>query len=105
MDAQGLPVYYHKGTPAMIVKAFDNNIFACINEKVYSLDLIPKHELTSRNFAFSSSVAKPVKRCIPNMTHPWRQANFYKFVNKQKHRYAMDFESAAHSQAKFYALL
>jgi len=105
MDAQGLPVYYHKGTPAMIVKAFDNNIFACINEKVYSLDLIPKHELTSRNFAFSSSVAKPVKRCIPNMTHPWRQATFSKFVNKQKHRYAMDFESAAHSQAKFYALL
>ena len=102
MDAQGIPVYYHKGTPAMVVKAFDGNIFACINEKVYSLDLIPQHELSSRNFNFLPSVVKPIKRYIPTMNHPWRQSTFAKFVKSQKHHFEQDFESLIQSQALIY---
>lgn len=102
LDAQGLPVYYHKGTPAMVIKAFDGNVFACINERVYFLDLIPKHELSSKNFDIKPAF-KPIKRHIPAMTHPWRQAAFAKFIKKQNHRFEQDFESLIQSQALIYA--
>jgi hypothetical protein len=31
-------------------------------------------------------VEKPRKRYIPPMSHPWKQASFEKFMNKQAHR-------------------
>ncbi len=62
MDRKGYPVYYHKGTCCMVIKAFDENLFACVGERVYALDKIPEHEHTSRNFDFPKTVTKPKKR-------------------------------------------
>jgi len=86
VDCNGAPVYYHKGTSCMVVKAFDGALFACVAENVYSLDEIPQHEYTSRNFDFQETVIVPKKRYIPPMNHPWRQASFQKHINKQAHR-------------------
>jgi transposase len=84
VDDRGLPVYYHKGTSAIVIKAFDGKIFASINDHVYELDLIPTHELKSKNFDFSNELSKiPVKRKIPSMIHPWRKSAINKFVKNQ----------------------
>ncbi len=81
IDDRGLPVYYHKGTSAIVIKAFDSKIFASINEHVYELDVIPTHELKSKNFDFSNELSTtPVKRKIPSMIHPWRKSAINKFV-------------------------
>src|SRR5665648_573445 len=56
MDDMGLPVYYHKGTSVIVIKAFDGNILASINDKVYELDVIPTHELKSKNFDFVNNI-------------------------------------------------
>lgn len=85
IDCNGHPVYYRKGTSCMIIKAFDENLFACVGEKVYTLDEIPVHEHTSRNFDFPKVVVTPRKRYVPPMSHPWRQASFSKFIKKQAH--------------------
>lgn len=104
VDTHGYPAYYHKGTPAMVIKAFDGSLFTCISEKVYSLDVILDHELASRNFVFTAPIAKPLRRYIPPMSHPWKGNNFMKFVKKQKHHYDQPFDSAANSQALSYSL-
>lgn len=67
VDSNGNPVYYYKGTPALVIKAFDGRKYATINEKVYALDEIPIHEHTSRNFDFYKVSEKPRKRYIPPM--------------------------------------
>ena len=81
IDDRGLPVYYHKGTSAIVIKAFDGKVFASINDNVYELDIIPTHELKSKNFDFSNDFNTiPVKRKIPTMIHPWRKSAINKFV-------------------------
>ena len=86
LDANGRPIYHYKGTSGMVIQAFDQALFFCIGQTIYSLDEIPKHERTSSNFDFVKPEAKPRKRYIPPMNHPWRQASFKAYVNKQAHR-------------------
>jgi transposase len=102
MDSNGYPVYYHKGTNCMVIKAFDGNLFTCIDTKVYAMEEIPVHEYTSRNFDFPKTPSKPRKRYVPPMSHPWKQYAFSKHLNSQKHRDDMPFESLANTQALIY---
>lgn len=85
-DAQGLAVHYRKGTTAMVIKSFDGSLYTCINDMVYALELLPNHNLSSKSFDLAQLPDKPKTRYIPPMSHPWRQASFEKFKNKQKHR-------------------
>ena len=98
IDSNGLPVHYYKGTPCTVIKAFNNRLFSCVGEKVYALDLIPSHEVTSKNFEFVKVTKTPTKRKIPSMTHPWKLSSFKKHVKSQKHHYDDSFDLIANSQ-------
>lgn len=100
MDARGLPVYYYKGTPAIVIKAFNGNVLASINDNVYSLDVIPNHEHSSKNFDFSFDKSKaPVKRDIPPMSHPWRISAITKFLKNHIAHHKYTYDEIANSQA------
>ena len=100
MDARGLPVYYYKGTPVIVIKAFDGNVLASINNNVYSLDVIPKHEHTSKNFDFDFDKTKtPVKRNIPPMSHPWRISAITKFLKNHLAHHKYTYDEISNSQA------
>jgi transposase len=86
IDSNGYPVYYRKGTSGMVIKAFDGNLFFCVDDKVYSLDAVPDHQRISKNFDISTKQEKPRKRYIPPMSHPWKQASFERYLKKQEHR-------------------
>ena len=86
LDANGNPVYYYKGTSGMVIKAFNKELYFCVGKIVYALEEIPSHERKSKNFDFDTPEEKPKKRYIPPMSHPWKQASFEKFMNKQAHR-------------------
>lgn len=86
LDNNGYPVYYRKGTSGMVIKAFDSQMFFCIEEKVYALDIVPQHARTSKNFDILPVQEKPKKRYIPPMSHPWKQASFERYLKKQAHR-------------------
>ncbi|MBK5253923.1 MAG: hypothetical protein JJE03_05655 [Peptostreptococcaceae bacterium] len=45
VDDLGVAVHHHKGTSAMVIKAFDNHLYTCINEKVYVLEKLLNHKL------------------------------------------------------------
>jgi len=86
IDCNGYPVNYRKGTSCIVIKAFDNTMFLCVDEKVYALDAVPDHALTSKNFDIVPVEQKPKKRYIPPMNHPWKQASFERHLKKQAHR-------------------
>jgi len=70
----------------MVIKAFDGELYSCIGEQVYALELLPEHKLSSKAFDFATLPAKPKTKYIPPMSHPWKQASFEKYVKKQLHR-------------------
>lgn len=86
VDTNGYPVYYRKGTSGMVIQAFNGEMFFCVEEKVYALDIIPEHAHISKNFDISPVQEKPKKRYIPPMNHPWKQASFERYMRKQTHR-------------------
>lgn len=86
IDSNGFPVYYHKGTSGMLIKAFNKDLYFTVGETVYALEEIPIHEHKSKNFDFDTKIKEPRKKYIPPMSHPWKQASFEKFMNKQAHR-------------------
>lgn len=86
LDARGMQVHYRKGTKTMVIKAFDGNLFCCVNDKdIYALEAIPKHEQKSKDLDADYVAAKPEKKYIPSMDHPWRRDTFSKFVQSQEH--------------------
>jgi transposase len=86
VDANGHPVHYHKGTSGIVIKAFNNELYLCINERVYALELLPEHVPSSKNFDLAVIPKAPKKHYIPPMSHPWRKSSFENYCKKQAHR-------------------
>lgn len=93
-NANGIPVHYHKGTNATVIQAFDGQMFTCIKDKTYALELLPEHELSSRNFDLVETPKKPKKKWIPPMNHPWRYEQVKKYAEQQKHRKDIEDDAA-----------
>lgn len=86
LDSNGNQTHYRKGTKVMVVKAFDESLYCCVNDKdVYALDLIPEREEKSKNIDLDYQEHKSKKTTIPPMNHPWRRFKFGRFVKSQKH--------------------
>jgi len=86
VDSNGLAVHYRKGTTAMVIKAFDGELYTCINEQVYALEHLPDHQPSSKAFDLAPLPKEPKKRYVPPMSHPWKRDSFERFLKKQKHR-------------------
>ncbi len=85
VDENNSDVYHRKSTDALIIKAFDGQLFASINDKVYGLDEVPLRETYSKNFDILKETPKEKTIHIPGMSHPWKQASFNKYLKKQAH--------------------
>lgn len=86
MDSNNMQVHYQRGTKALVIKAFDGNLYCSVNDKhIYALDEIPKHYSKSKELDLEYEDEKPKKRYIPPATHPWRSDSFWKFVKIQEH--------------------
>ncbi len=86
VNSQGAAVHHRKGTTAMVIKVFSGELFSCIGEQVYALELLPGHRPSSEAFDLAVLTDVPKKKYIPPMSHPWRQASFEKYLKKQPHR-------------------
>lgn len=86
INSNGNPVYYYKGTHCLVIKAFNGELFGCINEQVYALEEIPTHQHSSKNFDFKKLNKKSKRKYIPPMSHPWKRSSFEKYLENQSHR-------------------
>lgn len=48
VNSQGIAVHHRKGTTAMVIKSFNGELYGCIGEQVYALELLPEHKPTSK---------------------------------------------------------
>ena len=86
IDKNGNPIHYHKGTKVMVIQAYDKQQFCCVNDKeVYSLEEIPKQQITSKEFDLEHKEIERKPKYIPPMSHPWKRQSFERFVRSQKH--------------------
>lgn len=96
LDSNGHQVHYTKGTKVMLIKAYDNNLYCCVNDKdVYVLNEVPEHEAKSKDIDFDYQKPEPKKQYIPSMSHPWKKASFDAFIRKQKHHKTDDSDKCA----------
>lgn len=86
VDANGHVVYHRKGTCALVIKAFNGELYGCIGEQVYGLEKLPERRLTSKAFDLTQLPEMPKKKYIPPMSHPWKKASFDKYMKQQAHR-------------------
>ena len=81
----GTPIYFNKGTKCIVIKAFDGNLYATVDNSVFALEEISEVQAKSENFDEIEEI-KERKVYVPRMTHPWKSKAFEDFVNSQKHR-------------------
>ncbi|MEG2244691.1 MAG: hypothetical protein RSB84_04335, partial [Erysipelotrichaceae bacterium] len=81
----GRKAYWKKGMSALVIEAFDKNLYVNILDHLYLLELIPEREKLSKTFDLIVE-QKPRIYHIPPMNHPWKQASFNAYLAKQKHR-------------------
>lgn len=81
----GTPIYFNKGTKCIVIKAFDGNLYATVDNSVFALEEISEVQSKSENFDEIEEI-KERKIYIPKMTHPWKNKAFEDFINSQKHR-------------------
>ena len=79
------PIYFNHGTTCIVIKSFDNQLYATVNDTVFALEEIPEIQAISENFD-EIMETKPKKIYIPPMTHPWKRKLFEDFIEKQEHR-------------------
>lgn len=65
-------------TECLVIKAFDNELFVTIDEKIYELRQLETHKKYSEEFDFFKEENKECIKYIPPMTHPWKLASFKK---------------------------
>lgn len=85
----GSPIYFHKGTKCIVIKAYDKKLYATVDESIYALEKITKVQAKSENFD-EIKETKERKIYIPKMIHPWKGKSFEEFIKEQKHRLQED---------------
>jgi hypothetical protein len=96
LDSKGHQVHYRKGTKAMVIQAFDSDLFCCVNDRdIYALELIPQNEEKSKELDPDYKEPKNRKKYIPPMNHPWRRSAFNRFVKTQPHHFDDPCEASA----------
>ena len=87
IDKDGKQVHYRKGTKVMVIKAFDGNMYCCVNDsEIHAMDELPERMPKSKDFDSDYKAAEPQKRYIPPNSHPWKHDSFQRFLQKQKQR-------------------
>ena len=89
VNSKGYPIFFCKGTKCMVIKSYDDKLYATIDENIFSLEEIPEVQALSENFDIIEE-PKERKIYIPPMNHPWKRKSFEEFVSKQEHRLPLE---------------
>lgn len=84
VNRMNTPIYFNHGTTCIVIKSFDNHLYATVNDTIFALEEIPKVQAISENFDEIEKI-QPKRIHIPLMTHPWRLKLFDEFIQKQEH--------------------
>ena len=94
VNSVGTPIYFGKGTKAMVIEAFDKKLYATVEDSIFALEEIPETQTYSENFD-EILPTEPKKIYIPRMIHPWKRESFEKFMQKQIEKFKKELEKVS----------
>ena len=94
VNSVGTPIYFGKGTKAMVIQAFDKSLYATVEDNIFALEEIPEVQAYSENFDLILPT-EPKKIYIPRMSHPLKRQSFEKFVEKQLFKLQTELEKVS----------
>jgi transposase-like protein len=72
--------YFTKKSKALVIQAFDGEIYINIDEKIYASRKLLAHERQSKEFDLVAENKKERRKYIPPQSHPWKLASFEKYL-------------------------
>ena len=69
-------------TECLVIKAFNDELFVTIGEKIYELRKLETHKKYSNEFDEVPSLKKEKRKYIPPMSHPWKLASFQEQIQR-----------------------
>lgn len=85
--ANNQPIYFKKGTSALVIESFDGHLYTNVLDQLFILEEIPEHQQHSNNFeGVKEADTKEKKHYIPPMNHPWKHASYLNYLMKMEHR-------------------
>lgn len=94
VDENGIQQNYADHIRVTVIRTFDNQLFACINDtRMLKLEEVPVHAESSKNFDADYKAPQPRKVYIPPMDHPWRYSEFEKHAKAQRHRIELELQN------------
>ena len=94
IDANGVQQNYADHTKVTVIKTFDNQLYASVNDAhMFKLEEVPVHAGKSKTFDADYDAPKPRKVYIPPMNHPWRYSEFEKHAKSQRHRIELELQT------------
>lgn len=94
VNSVGTPIYFGKGTKAMVIESFDKKLYATVEDSIFALEEIPEVQTLSENFD-EILPTEQKKIYIPKMTHPFKRESFEKFVKKQMEKIQKELEKVS----------
>jgi len=82
---KGIPIYLNKKSDALVLEAFDGNLYANVLDELFILEEVEEREKYSKEFD-TIVEKKKEKKYIPPMSHPWKHASYMHYLQTQSHR-------------------
>lgn len=73
-------LYFTKKSKALVIEAFDGQIYINIEDKIYTSRKLLDHEIYSQEFDQAPENKKERHKYIPPQSHPWKLASFEKYL-------------------------
>lgn len=73
-------IYFTRRTKALVIEAFDGNIYTNIAEKIYTTRRLETHDIHSKEFDPIPETKKERRKYIPAQSHPWKLESFKRYL-------------------------
>ena len=78
----GILKCFRAKTECLVIKAFNEELYVTIDEKIYELRKLETHQKTSKEFDAEQPQIVEKKKYVPPMSHPWKLKSFLKQMEK-----------------------
>lgn len=75
-------VFFARKTKALVIEAFNGDIYLNIADKTYATRPLQEHERHSDEFEPAQEKKKERRKYIPPQSHPWKLASFKQYLHK-----------------------
>ncbi|MDT2850406.1 ISNCY family transposase [Vagococcus carniphilus] len=73
-------MYFTRKSKALVIEAFDGEVYLNIAEKIFATRILEEHELYSKELDYIPERKKERRKYIPPQSHPWKLESFKRYL-------------------------